>query len=51
MITPELVVGLLFIARMKENEAIEVVGAQRYSQYTGLAAFFMFFYSNYFNFI
>ncbi|XP_078166034.1 poly(ADP-ribose) glycohydrolase 1-like isoform X2 [Carex rostrata] len=40
--TPELVVGLLFIACMEENEAIEVVGVERYSQYTGYASSFRF---------
>lgn len=46
MTTPELVVGLLFIACMEENEAIEVVGVERYSQYTGLAHLFCFHNSN-----
>lgn len=36
MINPELIVGMLFMAAMEENEAIEIVGAERFSQYMGL---------------
>ena len=37
MINPELIVGMLFMASMEDNEAIEIVGAERFSQYMGLA--------------
>ncbi|OEL31608.1 Poly(ADP-ribose) glycohydrolase 1 [Dichanthelium oligosanthes] len=30
MINPELIVGMLFMASMEDNEAIEIVGAERY---------------------
>ena len=36
MINPELIVGMLFMASMDDNEAIEIVGAERFSQYMGL---------------
>jgi poly(ADP-ribose) glycohydrolase len=36
MINPELIVGMLFMASMGDNEAIEIVGAERFSQYMGL---------------
>ncbi|KAL6636533.1 hypothetical protein ACP70R_024105 [Stipagrostis hirtigluma subsp. patula] len=36
MINPELIVGMLFMACMEDNEAIEIVGAERFSQYMGL---------------
>ena len=36
MINPELIVGMLFMASMEDNEAIEIFGAQRFSQYMGL---------------
>ncbi|KAJ4809589.1 Poly (ADP-ribose) glycohydrolase family protein [Rhynchospora pubera] len=35
MINPELVGGMLFMTSMDNNEAIEVVGVERYTQYTG----------------
>lgn len=35
MINPELIVGMLFLPTMEVTEAIEVVGAERFSQYTG----------------
>ncbi|KAJ3709201.1 hypothetical protein LUZ61_012906 [Rhynchospora tenuis] len=35
MINPELVGGMLFMTSMDNNEAIEVVGVERYIQYTG----------------
>jgi Poly (ADP-ribose) glycohydrolase (PARG) len=37
MINPELVGAMLFITSMEDNEAIEVVGVERYIQYTGLS--------------
>lgn len=36
MINPELIAGMLFLASMEDNEAIEIVGAERFSNYTGL---------------
>jgi hypothetical protein len=36
MINPELIVGMLFMVSMEDNEAIEIVGAERFSQYMGL---------------
>jgi poly(ADP-ribose) glycohydrolase len=36
MINPELIVGMLFRASMGDKEAIEIVGAERFSQYMGL---------------
>lgn len=38
MINPELVGGMLFMASMGDNEAVEVVGVERYAEYTGLDA-------------
>jgi len=35
MINPELIVGMLFLPTMEVTEAIEVVGAERFSLYTG----------------
>ncbi|KAK9091676.1 hypothetical protein Sjap_024853 [Stephania japonica] len=42
MINPELIVGMLFLPRMADNEAIEIVGAERFSNYTGYASTFRF---------
>lgn len=42
MINPELVGGMLFMASMEDNEAVEVVGVEQYTQYTGLAAHYLF---------
>ncbi|KAI7748043.1 hypothetical protein M8C21_028547 [Ambrosia artemisiifolia] len=42
MINPELIAGMLFLPCMADNEAIEVVGAERFSQYTGYASSFRF---------
>ncbi|XP_047329793.1 poly(ADP-ribose) glycohydrolase 1-like isoform X2 [Impatiens glandulifera] len=42
MINPELIIGMLFLPRMADNEAIEVVGAERFSDYTGYASTFRF---------
>lgn len=36
MINPELIVGMLFLSCMEDNEAIEIFGAERFSQYMGL---------------
>jgi len=35
MINPELIAGMLFLPRLDDNEAIEIVGAERFSCYTG----------------
>lgn len=35
MINPELIAGMLFLPRMEDNEAIEIVGAERFSNYRG----------------
>ncbi|XP_010469662.1 PREDICTED: poly(ADP-ribose) glycohydrolase 1 isoform X1 [Camelina sativa] len=42
MINPELIAGMLFLPRMDDNEAIEVVGIERFSCYTGYASSFRF---------
>jgi len=36
MVCPELIAGMLFLPAMADNEAIEVVGVERFSSYTGL---------------
>lgn len=42
MISPELIAGMLFLPCMADNEAIEVVGAERFSKYKGYAVSFRF---------
>ncbi|CAD5320080.1 unnamed protein product [Arabidopsis thaliana] len=42
MINPELIVGMLFLPTMEVTEAIEVVGAERFSLYTGYSSSFRF---------
>ncbi|XP_066364524.1 poly(ADP-ribose) glycohydrolase 1-like [Miscanthus floridulus] len=42
MINPELIVGMLFMASMEDNEAIEIFGAERFSQYMGYGSSFRF---------
>ncbi|KAF8108704.1 hypothetical protein N665_0104s0030 [Sinapis alba] len=42
MMNPELIAGMLFLPRMDENEAIEVVGAERFTLYTGFGSSFEF---------
>ncbi|XVE76664.1 hypothetical protein DITRI_Ditri12bG0192200 [Diplodiscus trichospermus] len=42
MINPELIAGMLFLPSMEENEAIEIVGVERFSNYTGYASSFRF---------
>lgn len=39
MISPELIAGMLFLPSMADNEAIYIVGVERFSSYTGLALF------------
>jgi len=42
MINPELAAGMVFLPAMAANESIEIVGAERYSCYTGYASTFRF---------
>ncbi|GAV67165.1 PARG_cat domain-containing protein [Cephalotus follicularis] len=42
MISPELIAGMVFLPRMDDNEAIEIVGAERFSDYKGYASSFHF---------
>lgn len=35
MINPELIAGMLFLPSMADNEAIEIVGAERFCDYKG----------------
>ncbi|GFQ04719.1 probable poly(ADP-ribose) glycohydrolase 2 [Phtheirospermum japonicum] len=42
MINPELIVSILFLPMMDDNEAIEIVGAERFSDYTGYSTSFRF---------
>lgn len=42
MINPELAAGMVFLPAMAANESIEIVGAERYSCYTGYASSFRF---------
>ncbi|MCL7042716.1 hypothetical protein MKW94_012109 [Papaver nudicaule] len=42
MINPELIVGMLFLPCMDDNEAIEIVGVERFSNYTGYGSTFRF---------
>ncbi|KAK3035394.1 hypothetical protein RJ639_032922 [Escallonia herrerae] len=42
MINPELIAGMLFLPSMADNEAIEIVGAERFSNYIGYASSFRF---------
>ncbi|XP_021752482.1 poly(ADP-ribose) glycohydrolase 1-like [Chenopodium quinoa] len=42
MMNPELIVAMLFMPSMSENEAIEMVGAERFSNYRGYNASFQY---------
>ncbi|KAM1201085.1 hypothetical protein FF1_017397 [Malus domestica] len=42
MINPELIASMLFMPSMEDNEAIEIIGAERFSDYTGYASSFRF---------
>ncbi|KAH9314907.1 hypothetical protein KI387_023534, partial [Taxus chinensis] len=42
VINPELIAGMLFLPAMQDNEAIEIVGAERFSKYQGYASTFCF---------
>jgi poly(ADP-ribose) glycohydrolase len=35
MVSPESIVGMLFLPTMRDNESIEIVGAETYSQHVG----------------
>lgn len=35
MINPELIVGMLFMPCVRDNEAIEIIGVERFSRYMG----------------
>lgn len=42
LINPESIAGMLFLPAMQDNEAIEIVGAERFSEYHGYASTFRF---------
>ncbi|TKY71116.1 Poly(ADP-ribose) glycohydrolase 1 [Spatholobus suberectus] len=42
MVSPELIAGMLFLPAMADNEAIEIIGVERFSSYTGYASSFRF---------
>ncbi|CAJ1926519.1 unnamed protein product [Sphenostylis stenocarpa] len=42
LISPELIAGMLFLPAMADNEAIEIVGVERFSSYTGYSSSFQF---------
>ncbi|CAO2835944.1 unnamed protein product [Amaranthus hypochondriacus] len=42
MMNPELIVGMLFLPSMADNEAIEIVGAERFSNYKGYNSTFQY---------
>ncbi|PNX96619.1 poly(ADP-ribose) glycohydrolase [Trifolium pratense] len=42
MISPELIAGMLFLPSMADNEAIDIVGVERFSSYKGYASSFRF---------
>ncbi|KAJ4749050.1 hypothetical protein LUZ62_083455 [Rhynchospora pubera] len=42
MINPELIIGMLFMPCMRDNEAIEIIGVERFSQYMGYGSSFRF---------
>ncbi|KAL5990731.1 hypothetical protein ACLOJK_011635 [Asimina triloba] len=42
MINPELIISVLFFSSMEKNEAIEIIGAERFSKYTGYSSSFRF---------
>ncbi|RDY14067.1 Poly(ADP-ribose) glycohydrolase 1, partial [Mucuna pruriens] len=42
MLSPELIAGMLFLPAMADNEAIEIVGVERFSTYTGYSKSFRF---------
>lgn len=40
MINLELIAGMIFMAFMEDNEATEIVGAERFLQYVGVSLVF-----------
>jgi poly(ADP-ribose) glycohydrolase len=42
MLSPELIVGMLFLPAMAENEVVEITGAERFSSYTGYGGKFQY---------
>ncbi|KAK8950911.1 Poly(ADP-ribose) glycohydrolase 1 [Platanthera zijinensis] len=42
MISPELIIGMLFMVSMSKNEAIEIIGSERFSCYMGYGSSFRF---------
>ncbi|CAF1865740.1 BnaCnng33150D [Brassica napus] len=42
VINPELIAGMIFLPRMDVNEAIEIVGVERFSRYTGYGPSFQY---------
>lgn len=40
VLSPELIVGMLFMPAMAENEAIEITGSERFSNYAGYGGTF-----------
>ncbi|KAL6571531.1 hypothetical protein OROHE_003174 [Orobanche hederae] len=42
MLSPELIAGMLFLPAIRDNEAIEIVGAERFSTYAGFESEFRF---------
>ncbi|KAG0579976.1 hypothetical protein M758_4G141000 [Ceratodon purpureus] len=40
MLSPELIVGMLFLPAMAENEVIEIIGSERFSNYSGYGGSF-----------
>uniref|UniRef100_A0A1J3IXG8 poly(ADP-ribose) glycohydrolase n=1 Tax=Noccaea caerulescens TaxID=107243 RepID=A0A1J3IXG8_NOCCA len=42
VINPELIAGMFFLPRMDANEAIEIVGVERFSRYTGYGPSFQY---------
>lgn len=42
MLSPELIVGMLFLPAMDDNEVIEITGSERFSSYTGYGGKFQY---------
>ncbi|KAL5990734.1 hypothetical protein ACLOJK_011638 [Asimina triloba] len=42
MVNPESIISMLFLSSMDDNEAIEIIGAERFSKYTGYGSSFCF---------
>jgi Poly (ADP-ribose) glycohydrolase (PARG) len=39
MVSPELIAGMLFMPSMEKNEAIEIIGSERFSHHKGLVPY------------